>query len=565
MEELPSSPGCTSERASAAGLRWPLREFLGNLAPLPSGGGSAIRQARQLDLQSTLVLVSQSSRVLSIVAASRPEWRREVALRVALALLPCAVLVLSLRAVLGAGPKSWLVPLAMAFGNALMVVSLAREALGRRFLAFWALYGLAWSAVAWHGTHFHRAPRPAALFMNLGEISRVPLPGWHEVPWAILVAALGLGLLARRPSPRGRDLRLATIASVALCAVLQGYAFLRYQTRDMLRFSEYRDLVRTHGLEGAVTLDAMEILRGSNGGSVLADLRRDAAENPARPLPLDPLPVDRVVIVQIESLDREALTPDVAPVLTGIWQTATQGLVTSDRTSVSGSSSADFQLLTGLRPRSGIPVYRLGWDGAGQTLPDHARARGFRFHAYHGNDRNFWNRGPFFSAIDADFHSSESIPESEFSRWGRADGDLFRHAAARIREERRAVHFLITLSTHAPYDLVIPPGPLEHAPVKTRYLASMSYADTALGKFLRDLPREGTTLVAMYGDHTSGVFESAGAADESPVPLMLGVVTADGSLGPLSAGGRPVREMAGNYELPALHRFVVSCLDASAR
>jgi hypothetical protein len=51
--------------------------------------------------------------------------------------------------------------MAMTFGNALMVVSLAREALGRRaFLIFWALYGLAWTAVAWHGLHFHRAPRP---------------------------------------------------------------------------------------------------------------------------------------------------------------------------------------------------------------------------------------------------------------------------------------------------------------------------------------------------------------------------------------------------------------------
>ncbi|HZJ52524.1 MAG TPA: sulfatase-like hydrolase/transferase [Myxococcaceae bacterium] len=500
--------------------------------------------------------------MLSLVGASRPEWRREIGLRVTLALLPCAVLVVSLRTVLGAFPIAWLVPLAMTFGSALMVVSLAREVLGRRgFLVFWAMYGLAWTAVAWHGTHFHRAPRPAALFMNLEEISQVPLPGWHEVPLAFLIAVLGLGALARKASPRGRDLRLATIGTVGLCAVLQGYAFLRYQTRDMLRYSEYRDLVRTHGLEGAVTLDALEILRSANSGSALAELRRDASENPARPLPLDPVRVNRMVLVQVESLDRDALT--VAPVLTGIWQTATHGLVTSDRTSVSGSSSADFQVLTGLRARSGVPVYRLGWDGAGQTLPDHAAALGFRFHAYHGNDRNFWNRGPFFSAIHASFHSAESIPESEFSRWGRADGDLFRFAAARIRQEQRAVHFLITLSTHAPYDLIIPPGPLERAPVKTRYLASVSYADAALGKFLHALPRDGTTLVALYGDHTSGLFEKVGA-DEPPVPLMLGTLAPDGSLAPLSARGQPIQELPGTYELPALHRFVQSCLDASA-
>jgi|SoiMethySBSTD1v2_1073268.scaffolds.fasta_scaffold55636_5 hypothetical protein len=503
--------------------------------------------------------------MLSLVAASRPEWRREVALRATLALLPCAVMLLSLRGVLGAFPVAWLVPMAMAFGNALMVVSLAREALGRRaFLIFWALYGLAWAAVAWHGLHFHRAPRPAALFMNLEELFQVPLPGWDQVPWAVLIAVLGLGVLARHPSPRGRDLRFATVAAVAVCAVLQGYAFLRYQTRDMLRYSEYRDLVRTHGLEGAVALDALEIMRGASSGSVLGELRRDAAENPARPLPLDPLSVDRMVVVQIESLDREALTADVAPVLTRIWETATRALVAANRTSVSGSSSADFQVLTGLRARSGVPVYRLGWDGAGRTLPDLAAARGFPFHAYHGNDRNFWNRGPFFNATHAHFHSAESMPGSELSRWGRADGDLFRFAAAQIRQEPRGVHFLITLSTHAPFDLVIPPGPLEHAPVKARYLASMRYADGALGRFLQSLPREGVTLVAMYGDHPSGVFENAGATDEVPVPLMLGTLAPDGSLAPLPAGGRPVQELPGTYELPALHRFIASCLDASA-
>jgi hypothetical protein len=532
----------------------------GNVAPRSRAGGSNIRSAHHLDLDPATGPIAQGARVLTLVAASRPEWRREVAVRVVLALLPCAVLVLQLRPVLGSFHGAWVVPLAMALGNALMIVSLARESLrGRWFLAFWIPYALAWIAVAWHGTHFHRPPRPAALLMNLGEISRVPLPGWHEVPWVIVGAALALAWLAGRRSPPGRDLRLAALAALGLCAALQAY-----QTRDMLHFSEYRDLVRTHGLEGAVTLDALELLRSGNRAGVLAELRRDAVENPASPIPLDPVRMDRAIIVQVESLDVEALTPEVAPALTRAWGTATRGLVTSERTSVSGSSSADYQLLTGLRPRSGIPVYRLGWDGEGETLPAHAAARGFRFHAYHGNDRNFWNRGPFFSAIDADFHSAESIPETEFSRWGRADGDLYRHAFVQIARERRAVHFLITLSTHAPYDLVIPPGPLEHAPVKTRYLSSVTYADAALDAFLRRLPREGTTLVAMYGDHPSGVFENADPSEEPKVPLILGVLAPDGSLRPLTRAGHPVQALPGTYELPALHRFLESCLDASA-
>jgi hypothetical protein len=485
---------------------------------------------------------------------------------VALALLPCLVLVLHLRPVLGAGPTSWVVPLTMTFVNALVTVSLAREWLrGRGFLVFWALYALTWTVAAWHGTHFHRAPRPAAFFMNLGEISQVPLPDWHEMPWRIAAVALGMGWLARRASPRGRDLRLATIAVVVLFAVVQGAAFVRYQTRDMLRFSEYHDLVRTHGLDGAATLDAIDVLRGREGPSVLRELRRDSRENPPAPLPLDPVAADRMVILQVESLDVEALRPEVAPALLRLWQGATRGLVNSQRTSVSGSSSADFQLLTGLRPLAGVPAYKMGWDGGGEGLPARAASRGFTFHAYHGNDRHFWNRGPFFSALGVDFQSSESIRETEFSRWGRADGDLFRHAAAQIRARGRAVHFLITLSTHAPYDLVIPPGPLASAPVKTRYLHSVSYADAALGSFMRSLPKEGTTLVVIYGDHSSGVFDAVDANEESSVPLMLGLLAPDGTLTPLSREGRPVLALPGTNELPSLHRFLEDCLDASAR
>jgi len=483
---------------------------------------------------------------------------------VTLALFPCAVLALHLRPVLGARPGLWLVPLVMGFGNAFLVVSVARQLLrGRRFLVFWALYALTWTVVAWHGTHFHRPPRPTALFMNLGEISEVPLPGWEAVPWAIVLVAVGLGWPARRRVPIGRETRLATAGAVGLCALLQGYAVLHYQTRDMVRFSQYRDLVRTHGLEAAAILDGLQTFRLGRGGSALAVLRRDAQDNPATALPLDPVGVDRMVVVQVESLDREALIPAIAPALTAVWQTSTRGMVISQRSSVSGSSSADFQLLTGLRPLSGIPVYRLAWDGSGDTFPGRARARGFRFHAYHGNDPNFWNRGPFYAAIGGDLQTSESIPETEHSRWGRADGDVLRYVARRLTE-RRAVHFVITLSTHPPFDLVQPQGPMDHVRTKERYLASMRYADDALGKFVRDLPRDGTTLLVLYGDHPSGVFEAAGA-EEPPVPMMLGVLTPGGTIAPLTRGGRPVEDLPGTYELPGLHQFLLSCLDASAR
>ena len=500
------------------------------------------------------------------VAIGRPSgWQREVALRFALAIVPCTVLIVHLPAVLGRAPGFWVVPLAMTLVNAWMIVSVAREILGRRaFLVFWALYGAVWTVVAWHGLHFHGPPRPAALLMNLGEISHTPLPDWSEIPWGIAGIVVGLGYLARRPSSADPRVRFATLAALTIFLATHAAALLRYRTGDMLRYSEYRDLVRTQGLEGAAVLDGLDLLRTPNTAHVLRDLRAQAAKHPPAPIPLEPVASDRMVILQLESLDRDAITPDGTPTLQRLWDGATHGLVDPLRTSVSGSSSADFQLLTGLPAGGGVPVYKLAWDGDGSGLPARAASRRFAFHAYHGNDAQFWNRGPFFAAIGASFHAMEDIPKTEYSRWGLADGDLFRFAAGRIRTAGRAVHFLITLSTHAPFDLVDPAAHLDGATQRTRYFQSVAYLDGVLGKFLEALPRDGTTLVVLYGDHTSNLFGSTPAHGELPVPLILGRVAPDGSLAPLASHGRPVRALPGTYEFPAVHRYLEDCLDASA-
>jgi len=133
---------------------------------------------------------------------------------------------------------------------------------------------LAWIAVAWHGAHFHRPPRPAALLMNLEEILETPLPAWSEMPWPALAGFLGLGWRAHKLSPPRAALRLATAAAGMVFIVVHGVALLRYRTADMLRFSQFDDLVRTQGLEGAVVLDGLELLRGP-----------DSAAYPARPAP----------------------------------------------------------------------------------------------------------------------------------------------------------------------------------------------------------------------------------------------------------------------------------------
>jgi hypothetical protein len=75
--------------------------------------------------------------------------RREIALRLALAALPCAVLIFYLPGVLGRVPLAWIVPIGMAFANAFATVSLGRQYLGSSvFHAFWICYAILWAAAA---------------------------------------------------------------------------------------------------------------------------------------------------------------------------------------------------------------------------------------------------------------------------------------------------------------------------------------------------------------------------------------------------------------------------------
>lgn len=500
---------------------------------------------------------------LAGVVGSRPEWHREIVLRIAFALLPCAVLLLYLRHVLGPMGLRWSMPLTLAFVNALLEVSLARQWLRRRgFVAFSAVYSLFWITIAWHGVHFHSAPRPAALLMNVGEISQVPLPGWSEVPWLVVLAALALGSMARAPSPRGGELRRATLAVAAAFVAVHGAMLIHFPTFKYARQSSFRDLVRTQGIEIAAIIDGILLMHRPDAPKVFHDLRVDAAINPPLPLLLDPVAVDRIVVVQIESLDRDAITARTAPGLLRFRAGASSALVNTHHNSISGSSGADFQLLTGLRPSTAVPVYRLAWDHDASGLPAYAAARGFAFHAYHGYDRHFWNRSPFYDALGVQFETEEQIPRTEYSRWGTADGDLFRYAAGRMRGQGPAVDFIITLSSHETFDLVEPAAHMRGESTMTRYLESIAYVDRTLGAFLQQLPKDRRTLVAMYGDHTSGLFDSG---EEIPVPLILGTLTADGSLAPLANRGQPVHDLGSIFELTALHRYLKACLDESSR
>ena len=93
--------------------------------------------------------------------------------------------------------------------------------------------------------------------------------------------------------------------------------------------------------------------------------------------------------------------------------------------------------------------------------------------------------------------------------WGVSDKDLFRLDpvdAAADRENKKLCHFMVTMTSHSPFNLIdIPeqelyPGTSDAG---ERYMNSMRYLDSALRDYIQALPK-GTTVV-IYGDHSAGL------------------------------------------------------------
>ena len=95
----------------------------------------------------------------------------------------------------------------------------------------------------------------------------------------------------------------------------------------------------------------------------------------------------------------------------------------------------------------------------------------------------------------------------KMSSWGVRDADLFQLSNRKMRQDRGPqFHFIITLDTHAPFDLITD-GEKEifpHSKVwQENYFNSLRVLDNGLRAYIESLPAG--TLVMLYGDHTAGV------------------------------------------------------------
>lgn len=178
-----------------------------------------------------------------------------------------------------------------------------------------------------------------------------------------------------------------------------------------------------------------------------------------------PPPADRVVIIQVESLDDsivghvvEGVT--IVPFLTSLQETSMHYKVRAIHDN--GSADADFSMLTGLHPSPDVITYRLLNYPYADTLPKIFSRAGYHTESMHGLYGSFFERRVVFEGpmgFDDVIFEEELVKDYGLvpGRWGVRDREMMRVAADRLlAHEGKIFQFIITLSSHSPFDFIDP-------------------------------------------------------------------------------------------------------------
>jgi Sulfatase len=326
----------------------------------------------------------------------------------------------------------------------------------------------------------------ASLLVELSLVATAPDPGvGRGILWSVGAAALigyvGLMMLASWIDPLDRIL---TTRGIGRLGMIRGY-FVTW-------LAEFYYLGKRQVLESAIrqqqiTSDALTPIEGS-------------------------IPIRRqLVVIQAESLDFNVLGhhangQEVTPFLNRLRERSLFYRVAAAR--YIGSADADFVMLNGVMPSMHIITYNIPNYPYRNTLPQFLAQFGFRTEVFHGNTGNFYNRRAAFEKMGfAEIHFEEEMIEQDGLpqiAWGIEDRQVLDLSTRLLQEASGKVcHFIITLTTHTPYNLLgcnqrdVYPQPQS---IAENYLNNMRYLDNQLSAYIGSL---NSATVVIYSDHSA--------------------------------------------------------------
>ena len=351
----------------------------------------------------------------------------------------------------------------------------------------------------------------------------VGLISWAALVLLCSVLALKLALrevIRRRPLPADLRRKAAAIAGVGYLVAAVGLAGVHKPiSRVNIGSPEYVYGYAVAWVAECLTYDADAILADAVARSAVKSHALSEKES------LLEFP-NHIVVIQVESLDYDAVDARageqyVMPFLHALKSQSKFYMVKPFH--VTGSSDADFSLLTASTPNGRITPFKVLGFPYGESLPWLVGRLGYDAVAIHGNTGTFFQRRSAYEQMG--FSRLYFATELEtLGVNGANDDELLQFSAKLIDESARSMfHFIITWTSHGPFDQLPPDAERLFASpqgIHEHYLNSMRYVDWSLARYYQALP-DNTTLV-IYGDHHSNV-QGYVAGDTHPdrVPWLI--------------------------------------------
>lgn len=224
-----------------------------------------------------------------------------------------------------------------------------------------------------------------------------------------------------------------------------------------------------------------------------------------------------VIMIQVESLggfviNQKINGKEITPNLNELAKTT--NFFQNDRFIIGAGHSADsdFVVSTSYFPLDDAATFvRYGLDDFA-SLPKTLITNGYSSYAYHGFNRNFWNRNVAFESLGYQkFYAADNYPDGAKINMGLNDGDFLSKTADLIKDQPKpSFSSIITLSSHVPFDITNLTKDLgidtnDYPNQVGGYLENINYVDRMLGEFFTKLKSLGLyddSLILVFGDHT---------------------------------------------------------------
>ena len=224
-----------------------------------------------------------------------------------------------------------------------------------------------------------------------------------------------------------------------------------------------------------------------------------------------------VIIIQIESLggfvinqkiDGKEITPNLNVLAKSSQYFPNDRFIIGE----GHTSDTDFVVNSSYFPLDDAAVFvRFGHDNF-TSLPKTLITNGYSADAYHGFNRNFWNRNVALKSLGYQkFYAADNYPKGFDINMGLNDGTFLSKTAEYIKNQPKpSFSYAITLSSHVPFSTNEQTDKLgvdknKYPDQVGGYLDDINYTDSMLGNFFDKLKSEGLyddSLILVYGDHT---------------------------------------------------------------